>query len=655
MTIAKDITSKASVALVVLAMIFTLFAQSAQAEDSAEDLQALIATLTAQINSMQAQLAQGGSTTGTATTGNGYVWTRDLSQGSTGADVKALQVFLNSDADTRVAATGAGSVGLETEYYGPATAAAVSKFQVKYRSEILSPSGLVNPTGYFGPSSRAKANTLNTPTSTPTTPTTPGEDVDEDEEEEETVTLQGEAALNSFEINDAEDDEVEEGDKNAEVAVFTPEFSDGDAKITRLDVELASDTSTSTSPWKAFKSFALWVDGEKVAEVNADAKSNYKDGDVKNSVLRFTGLDIVALEDEELEITLSATVSNSVKTDERGAWTVSVPSFRYVDADGVATTESDPSSGDSAQFSIGEAGDKDELRVLASSNNPAARTLKLETNKNSDWYTLLAFDIDSRDSVNDIDIDEIVAKVKFSSTTIDTVDKFNAVVDKLELKIDGVTITKNTVATTSNAGEFKVAFDVDNKVTIDAGDRIKAEVNVRFRSLNAGNEGVVVTATVAGADITAEGVDTIADLSGTATGKDQTLSKNDITVSNVDSSVTGGETSGFVDFQFTIKAGDDVVTILPADILAMAKGSVTSVGGASVNTATDTAVVGALTKISGDADVNGAGFDVLEGQTVTLRVRYAVVGTSGEYAEVRVDTIKGEKVEKLSPTLTLKS
>lgn len=655
MTIAKDITSKASVALVVLAMIFTLFAQSAKAETS-EDLQKVIDGLLAQISALQSQLGQGGSTTGSTTTGTGYVWTRDLSQGSTGADVKALQVFLNSDADTRVAATGAGSVGLETEYYGPATAAAVSKFQVKYRSEILSPSGLVNPTGYFGPSSRAVANAQNAQTSTPTTPTTPGEDVDDedDEEVEESVVLQGEAALNSFEINDAEDDEVEEGDKNAEVAVFTPEFSDGDAKITRLDVELARGTST--SPWKAFKSFALWVDGEKVAEVNADAKSNYRDGDVKkNSILRFTGLDIVALEDEELEITLSATVSNSVKTDERGAWTVSVPSFRYVDADGVATTESDPSSGDSAQFSIGEAGDKDELRVLASSNNPAARTLKLETNKNSDWYTLLAFDIDSRDSVNDIDIDEIVAKVKFSSTTIDTVDKFNAVVDKLELKIDGVTITKNTVATTSNAGEFKVAFDVDNKVTIDAGDRIKAEVNVRFRSLNAGNEGVVVTATVAGADITAEGVDTIADLSGTANGKDQTLSKNDITVSNVDSSVTGGETSGFVDFQFTIKAGDDVVTILPADILAMAKGSVTSVGGASVNTATDTAVVGALTKISGDADVNGAGFDVLEGQTVTLRVRYAVVGTSGEYAEVRVDTIKGEKVEKLSPTLTLKS
>jgi len=85
----------------------------------------------------------------------------DLAQGTSNAEVMRLQQFLNMDPDTRVAAAGSvGSAGMETQYYGPATAAAVSKFQVKYRAEVLTPNGLVNPTGYFGPSSRAKANAL---------------------------------------------------------------------------------------------------------------------------------------------------------------------------------------------------------------------------------------------------------------------------------------------------------------------------------------------------------------------------------------------------------------------------------------------------------------------------------------------------------------
>ncbi len=101
-----------------------------------------------------------GSTGGSTSSVCPFTWTRNLTTGATGADVLALQKFLNSDSSTQVAVTGAGSPGNETQFFGPATGAAVTKFQVKYAAQILTPLGLTNGTAFFGASSRAKANEL---------------------------------------------------------------------------------------------------------------------------------------------------------------------------------------------------------------------------------------------------------------------------------------------------------------------------------------------------------------------------------------------------------------------------------------------------------------------------------------------------------------
>jgi len=87
-------------------------------------------------------------------------FTKYLQYRQTNADIKRLQIFLNSDPDTKIADTGAGSPEKETNYFGLLTYKAVIKFQEKYAKDILAPWGFVKGTGYVGKTTLAKINEL---------------------------------------------------------------------------------------------------------------------------------------------------------------------------------------------------------------------------------------------------------------------------------------------------------------------------------------------------------------------------------------------------------------------------------------------------------------------------------------------------------------
>ncbi|MCA9362794.1 hypothetical protein KC851_00535 [Candidatus Kaiserbacteria bacterium] len=660
MTIAKDFASKLAVAFVAVAMVFSAFASTASAQTT-EELQQMINDLLAQVAQLQGELGQGGDSMSSDVCP--YTWTRDLSSGSTGADVMKLQQFLNSDADTRVSVEGAGSAGMETEYYGPATAAAVSKFQVKYRSEILSPANLVNPTGYFGPSSRAKANGLCV--SSPAMDDEDMMDDEDDSDDDSSFELSGEASLDTFEVDDADDTDVEEGDEDVEIAVITVEFSDGDAEISRLDLAFTDSEGADSDAWDVFESFSLWVDGDKVAEEAADDDSDYL-GDEDNGIIRFSGLDIIGMEDEDFDIVVAATINNNLDAAELGEWDVDGVSIRFFDADGVATTEDGaPVTDDTATFNIEEIGTGDELVMESSDSNPDARTIALDEDNNTEEI-IFAFDLSAEDSDGDVVLDNLISiDVVVATTAASVGDDMDNLVKDFRIEIDGESFDAESYDGTGLTAT--IDFDIDGDFVIGEGETVTVVLYADFEDMDAVDEGSTIIASIDTDQVDAEGDnsgETITVGGSDRNGKLQTLRTTGLELGSeptdgtdsTDSTQVVGETTddnyGTMFLEFEITAfGDD----LWVPIEAATEGAADTSSGLTYQilkngVATTTNFVAVL-----DWDIEGAdednGYYELEADetyTVTVSVESLNPEVTGLYS-FRVNSIGFNDAEDTAP------
>jgi len=127
-------------------------------EMTIEELRVKITEVMTQIADLQAQLSEGGEVAVTGCTITSFG--RALKVGMSGDDVKCLQIVLNTASDTQLNASGVGSPGNETSYFGSLTQGGVITFQEKYADDILASWGLTSGTGYVGSTTRDKLNEL---------------------------------------------------------------------------------------------------------------------------------------------------------------------------------------------------------------------------------------------------------------------------------------------------------------------------------------------------------------------------------------------------------------------------------------------------------------------------------------------------------------
>lgn len=377
------------------------FATPAKAQ-TVEELQAMINTLMQQI----AALSGGSQVQAPAMSYDFGMAT--LRSGSQGMYVSALQNFLNAHGGAMLTADGK---------FGPATASAVMAWQA---SKGLTADGV------FGPASRAAAQaqlaTVVVPAPvTPETPETPA-----------TPTLSGEGSVDTFSIGSADQSDISEGQSGVELVSIDIELSDdGDLMLDRFDLymgELNGGTHSS-KPWEYFESISVFVNGEKVADMDVDSKNDWSEQTGSPYLattsdeyrLRLSGLNAVLESDETAELTVEFdAVSNLDSADEGATWYYGVEgdSFRFIDGAGYMFTDGSNLE-DSFTFDVAlMAG----LSLASSSNDPDASVIEVDDSSDTNEVTLAVFEIEEDENV-DVNITEITVTLATSDTITDVVKK----------------------------------------------------------------------------------------------------------------------------------------------------------------------------------------------------------------------------------------
>jgi hypothetical protein len=588
-----------------------------------------------------AALALGAMVVSHAPTANAqdYVFTRNLTVGSVGQDVMSLQVYLNINGFT-LAATGAGSPGNETMYFGARTKAALAAFQAAH--------GIQPAVGYFGPITRAWVNGHPTAAglppgctstagfspvngqpcnSTSGVSTVPGclpgymfspttGQACNGTPSGGTGTPNGrEGRLANLQSAGGTNGSIMEMDTNQKVLAWKADVREGDVTLNRLDVDFApTGAGASLNMSKYIKSVSVWLGNTKLA--TQDVSNGDRSG--ATTSFRFTGLNGLMKQDTTDTVYVSVDAVDSIGSTEDGKnVNVNVPDngIRVITGNNISDTYSVSAA---KNFNVSTASTGKLTLTSNSSDNPDV-TVEVDENNTTTGISVLKFTLHSKDQKNEVR--DITVNLNDGTSTP------ARVISNVYLYMNGTQVDSSSLA----SGATSVTFNnIDQWINENDTANFEVKVDVVKQDGNYA-EGTTIGADIANSDVTAEDTngDSVA-VTGSATGGIITLRTEGVTVSNpnrvsatlVTPSNTVGDDYGKFVMTFQVTAfGETIYIPLTAGEVSSTTGASFHTEDTSDNTYTATTVPsnGTLEQVSGGS-VTGNALQLTDGQTATLRL-----------------------------------
>lgn len=603
----SEITKKLSAVVLTLALALS-FSIGVAAEPTVDDLQAQIAELQELIATLQAQLKGGSQVTTPGTVPAvcaGVSFNRNLSLGASGSDVKCLQALLNTDATTQVAASGAGSKGAETEYFGTLTRTAVIAFQNKYASEVLTPLGLTAGTGIVGVQTRVKLNAMltagvpgeTTPDGTPGT-STPSE-----------TGVEGDLRIKVLPTPNNVD--VYGGESNVAVMAFEVEAKDSDLTIQRVDIELDQ-----VRAWKFINNIALYDGSNAVKGVDVDRDTVTESAGV--SRVRLSGLNIKVTKDSKKTLTVKVGTDARPAADDAVVMTIPEGGVRAVDSAGINQTDGNISR----TFNVKSDAEAAKVEFKLNTNSPKEGIALIDEDSSTEIELLKA---DLVVTKGDVDVEKLVFDLTGDLTDVQAVKLY-----------DGTTVIGNVEAT-----EAAVVFS-DLDLNIKSGTTktltLKAEIAADATTT------VSLSATIDKANNDENNIigvnDKDANVTGVASGDTIFFYLVAPEISDIKASITEGKrddgTTAFADarIEFVLTAKGGNVVLKKAD-------SIGTDGGIVINS---DASISAINITVGGESIADAARTITNGQSKTVVVegrlfKNDATGGNDVRADLKVVTI----------------